>query len=56
MKTLLAENATLGNALRKIVEKSGGYDANFLGLSQEEADLACRRLQARGVQCFTMGS
>ena len=56
MKTLLSENATLGNSLRKIVQKGGGFDANFLGLSQKEADLACRRLQARGVTCFTMGS
>ena len=56
MKTLLIENATLANSLRKIVQKSGGFDANFLGLTQKEADLACRRLQARGVQCFTMGS
>lgn len=56
MKTLLSENATLGDSLRKVVQKSGGFDANFLGLSQKEADLACRRLQARGVTCFTMGS
>ena len=56
MKTLLSENATLGASLRKVVQKSGGFDANFLGLSQKEADLACRRLQARGVTCFTMGS
>lgn len=56
MKTLLSENATLGDALRKVVQKGGGFDANFLGLSQKEADLACRRLQARGVTCFTMGS
>ena len=56
MKTLLSENATLRNSLRKIVQGPRGYDANFLGLSQKEADLACRRLQARGTQCFTMGS
>ncbi len=55
LKTQLVESATLASSLRKIVQKSGGYDANFLGLGQEEADLACRRLQARGVQCFTMG-
>ena len=55
LKTQLVESATLSTSLRKIVQKSGGYDANFLGLGQEEADLACRRLQARGVQCFTMG-
>lgn len=56
MKTLLAENGTLSNSLRKIVQTNRGYDANFLGLSQKEADLACRRLQSRGTQCFTMGS
>jgi D-alanyl-D-alanine carboxypeptidase len=55
LKTQLAESATLGGGLRKIIEKSGAYDANFMGLGQEEADLACRRLQARAVQCFTMG-
>jgi D-alanyl-D-alanine carboxypeptidase len=55
MKTQLSESATLGTSLRKIVKKKGGFDANFLGLSQKEADLACRRLNARGVQCFTMG-
>jgi len=55
MKMQLNENATLGEGLRKIIEKSGGYDANFMGLSQDQADLACRRLAARAVQCFTMG-
>lgn len=55
MRTLLTEDATLGTALRKIVERSGAYDADFLGLNQDQADLACRRLQSRGVQCFTMG-
>lgn len=55
LKTQLVESATLGISLRKIAKRSGGFDANFLGLTQDEADLACRRLQARGVQCFTMG-
>jgi D-alanyl-D-alanine carboxypeptidase len=55
LKTQLAESATLNDGLRKVVQKGGGYDANFLGLTQEQADLACRRLQARAVQCFTMG-
>ena len=55
LKTQLVESATLATSLRKVVQKGGGFDANFLGLGQEEADLACRRLQARGVQCFTMG-
>jgi D-alanyl-D-alanine carboxypeptidase len=55
LKTALAETATLNDGLRKVVERSSGYDANFVGLTQDEADLACRRLQARAIQCFTMG-
>ncbi|MEH7828299.1 D-alanyl-D-alanine carboxypeptidase family protein [Gemmobacter denitrificans] len=55
MQTMLAESATLDESLRKVVQRKAGYDANFMGLSQEEADLACRRLQARGTPCFTMG-
>ena len=34
--------------------RDGGYEANFMGLSQDEADLACARLQARGTQCFAI--
>jgi D-alanyl-D-alanine carboxypeptidase len=55
LKTALAETTTLNDGLRKVVERSGGYDANFVGLTQDQADLACRRLQARAIQCFTMG-
>jgi D-alanyl-D-alanine carboxypeptidase len=55
MKTGLTETTTLSDGLRKVVERSGGYDATFVGLTQDQADLACRRLQARAVQCFTMG-
>jgi D-alanyl-D-alanine carboxypeptidase len=55
LKIQLVESATLGEGLRKVVQRSGGYDANFVGLSRDSADLACRRLQARAVQCFTMG-
>jgi D-alanyl-D-alanine carboxypeptidase len=55
LKTALAETATLNDGLRKVVERGGEYDANFVGLTQDQADLACRRLQARSVQCFTMG-
>ena len=55
LKMQLVESATLGDGLRKVVERNGGYDADFAGLSRDDADLACRRLQARAVQCFTMG-
>jgi D-alanyl-D-alanine carboxypeptidase len=55
MKTALTETVTLQDGLRKVVPKGGGYDANFMGLTREQADLACRRLQARAIQCFTIG-
>lgn len=50
----LEESATLKDGLRKVMELNGGYDATILGLTQDEADLACRRFQARAEQCFTM--
>lgn len=55
LKTQLAESATLNDSLRKVVSRSGGYDATFSGLTQDQADLACRRLAARAVPCFTLG-
>lgn len=54
LKTQLTESATLNDGVRKVVQKGGGFEANFMGLSQDQADLACRRLQARGTQCFTL--
>ncbi|WP_435257578.1 D-alanyl-D-alanine carboxypeptidase family protein [Thioclava sp. FR2] len=54
LKTQLAESATLNEGLRKVVQRGGAWHANFMGLTQEQADLACRRLQARGTQCFTL--
>jgi D-alanyl-D-alanine carboxypeptidase len=55
LKIQLAESATLGDGLRKVVERGGGYDATFMGLAEDQADLACRRLQARAVACATVG-
>lgn len=55
VKTALAEMATLDGSLRKVVNRKGGFDANFMGLSRERADLACRRLQARQITCFMIG-
>ncbi|WP_106204904.1 D-alanyl-D-alanine carboxypeptidase family protein [Aliiruegeria haliotis] len=51
LKTALAEMATLDGALRKVSQKKGGFEANFLGLSEDQAALACRRLEARGTEC-----
>ncbi|WP_238380978.1 D-alanyl-D-alanine carboxypeptidase family protein [Alkalilacustris brevis] len=54
MQTALTETGVLDGALRKVSQGSGGFDANFMGLSREQADLACRRLQARDRLCFTL--
>lgn len=51
----LNEMSTLDGSLRKVVKRRGGFDANFMGMSEESADLACRRLQAKQVTCFTIG-
>ncbi len=54
LRTALAEASALDGALRRVVPASGGFQANFVGLSREQADLACRRLQARGTTCFSL--
>jgi len=55
LQTALNEMSTLDGSLRKVVRKPTGYDANFMGLTRETADLACRRLQARNQTCFMIG-
>ncbi|MFN3210004.1 MAG: D-alanyl-D-alanine carboxypeptidase family protein [Roseovarius sp.] len=52
LKTALNEMETLDGSLRKVVKHSTGFDANFMGLTRETADLACRRLQAKQITCF----
>ncbi|SHH03760.1 D-alanyl-D-alanine carboxypeptidase [Cognatiyoonia sediminum] len=56
LKVALNEMSSLDGSLRRVVPRSGGFDANFMGLSREGADLACRRLQARGTSCFMIGT
>ena len=55
LKTALTEMATLDGSLRKVVRRPQGFDANFLGMTREGADQACRRLAARNVSCFMIG-
>lgn len=54
LKTALAESRTLSDGLRKVVPRSGGFDAQFAGLTRDQADLACRRLQSRNQTCFAV--
>ena len=55
LRTALVEMSTLEEALRKVVARRGGFDANFVGMTEEMADLACRRLQARQAECSVVG-
>ncbi|MBL4812985.1 MAG: D-alanyl-D-alanine carboxypeptidase [Rhodobacteraceae bacterium] len=56
LRVALNEATTLDGAERRVNPRSNGFDANFTGLTRESADLACRRLQARGTLCFMIGS
>ena len=55
LRTALAEMSTLDGSLRKVGQSTRGFDATFVGMTRETADLACRRLQARNVTCFMIG-
>ena len=55
LQTALMELSTLDSALRKVVQTPRGFDANFVGMSEEEAALACRRLVARSLTCEPLG-
>ncbi len=55
LKTALVEISTLDDALRKVVRSPQGWEANFVGLSAERAELACRRLHAQNVNCIPVG-
>ncbi|WP_343080857.1 D-alanyl-D-alanine carboxypeptidase family protein [Ostreiculturibacter nitratireducens] len=54
LQTALAEIGTLDDALRKVVNRKGGFEATFAGLSEDQASLACRRLTARGSECTVL--
>ena len=56
LKTALAESATLSEGLRKTTQAGGAWRASFMGLTEDQAELACRRLSARAIPCETVGS
>lgn len=55
LQTALIEMNTLDESLRKVVPRKGGFDANFVGMTEEMAELACRRLAARQTECAVVG-
>ncbi len=48
----MAEASALGNGISRIRQTGGRYEAVFAGLSAQEAERACLRLQARGMECL----
>jgi D-alanyl-D-alanine carboxypeptidase len=56
LKTALAESATLNDGNRRTTQSGGVWRASFMGLTEEQAELACRRLLARAIPCETVGS
>ncbi|MBM9593256.1 D-alanyl-D-alanine carboxypeptidase family protein [Roseitranquillus sediminis] len=55
LQTALNEVETLDEALRKVVRQPTGFDANFVGMTQGRAELACNRLAARQLDCTPIG-
>ena len=55
LQTALVEMSTLSDALRKVSRSPKGWEANFVGMSREQADLACRRLAAQSISCSPVG-
>jgi D-alanyl-D-alanine carboxypeptidase len=55
LRTALAELGTFDDALRRVVQRSGGYEARFAGMTEEQAERACARLGARNMTCETFG-
>ncbi|KFE33698.1 serine hydrolase [Thioclava atlantica] len=55
LTTALMETDTLGEALRKVARRTTGYEANFVGMTEDMAQLACARLQARAMDCKVIG-
>jgi len=55
LKTALMEVETLAEALRKVNRRPAGFEAEFLGLTQGQAALACARLSAHGQYCEVNG-
>ncbi|MCC5960339.1 MAG: D-alanyl-D-alanine carboxypeptidase [Rhodobacteraceae bacterium] len=47
----MAEAAALGNGISRIRQTSGRFEASFAGLTAAEAERACLRLSARGMDC-----
>jgi D-alanyl-D-alanine carboxypeptidase len=55
LRTALSEIGTFDQALRRVVQRGGGYEARFQGMTEDQAARACARLGARNIPCETFG-
>ena len=55
LQMALMESETLGASLRKVNKRKQGFEANFVGLSEDMAALACRKIAARSETCEVVG-
>ena len=51
IKTALSDMISLEGSLRKVVKNKYGFRATFLGLSENKAGQACKRLRNRNISC-----
>lgn len=55
LRTALSEIGTFDAALRRVVRRTGGFEARFQGMTEDQAARACARLSARSIACETFG-
>lgn len=55
LRTAMSELDTFQQALRRVVQRNGGYEARFHGLTEDQAARACARLSARAIPCSPVG-
>ncbi len=54
LQTALSESL-LQQALRHVTQRQGGFEAQFAGMTEDEATRACARLVARDTACMVVG-
>jgi D-alanyl-D-alanine carboxypeptidase len=55
LTTALQEAAALDGGLRQVVTQGGGFSAQFVGLTRDQARIACARIAARNRACTPFG-
>ena len=55
LRTALADIGTFEQTLRRVVQRGGGYEALFQGMTEDQATRACARLAARSIPCEAFG-